>query len=69
VPEILLSGHHGETAKWKRREALKRTLERRPDLAEALRGSREWTKDELKIWDEFAQQPKSNGASGLNSKE
>ncbi len=32
VPEILLSGNHQEVAKWKRRESLRRTLERRPDL-------------------------------------
>lgn len=32
VPEVLLSGHHAEVRKWRRREALERTLERRPDL-------------------------------------
>jgi tRNA (guanine37-N1)-methyltransferase len=32
VPPVLLSGHHGEIARWRRREALKRTLERRPEL-------------------------------------
>jgi tRNA (guanine37-N1)-methyltransferase len=32
VPTVLLSGHHGEVAKWRRRERLRRTLERRPDL-------------------------------------
>jgi tRNA (guanine37-N1)-methyltransferase len=32
VPPLLLSGHHAEIAKWRRREALKRTLERRPEL-------------------------------------
>ncbi len=32
VPDILLSGHHGEVARWRRRHALRRTLERRPDL-------------------------------------
>jgi tRNA (guanine37-N1)-methyltransferase len=32
VPEVLLSGHHGEVARWRRREALRRTFERRPDL-------------------------------------
>jgi tRNA (guanine37-N1)-methyltransferase len=32
VPAVLLSGHHGEVAKWRRREQLRRTLERRPDL-------------------------------------
>jgi len=35
VPPVLLSGHHGEVARWRRREALRRTLERRPDLLEA----------------------------------
>ncbi|MFO8149409.1 MAG: tRNA (guanosine(37)-N1)-methyltransferase TrmD [Trueperaceae bacterium] len=32
VPEVLRSGHHAEVARWRRREALRRTLERRPDL-------------------------------------
>jgi tRNA (guanine37-N1)-methyltransferase len=32
VPDILLSGHHGEVAKWRRRQRLLRTADRRPDL-------------------------------------
>ena len=32
VPPILLSGNHGEVERWRRREALRRTRERRPDL-------------------------------------
>ena len=32
VPEVLLSGHHRQIEEWRRREALKRTLRRRPDL-------------------------------------
>jgi tRNA (guanine37-N1)-methyltransferase len=32
VPEVLLSGNHQEIRRWRRREALKRTLHRRPDL-------------------------------------
>jgi tRNA (guanine37-N1)-methyltransferase len=32
VPEVLVSGNHSEIALWRRREALKRTLTRRPDL-------------------------------------
>jgi len=32
VPEILLSGHHAEIAKWRRRQAILRTARRRPDL-------------------------------------
>ncbi|MEI7772319.1 MAG: tRNA (guanosine(37)-N1)-methyltransferase TrmD, partial [Chloroflexales bacterium] len=32
VPAVLTSGHHGEVARWRRRERLRRTLARRPDL-------------------------------------
>ncbi|NLW16872.1 MAG: tRNA (guanosine(37)-N1)-methyltransferase TrmD [Firmicutes bacterium] len=32
VPEVLLSGHHGKIATWRRQESLRRTWERRPDL-------------------------------------
>ncbi len=34
VPEVLLSGNHAEIARWRRRQSLLRTLERRPDLLE-----------------------------------
>ena len=34
VPEVLLSGDHAAVDRWRRREALRRTLERRPDLLE-----------------------------------
>ena len=34
VPPVLLSGNHGEVDRWRRREALRRTLQRRPDLLE-----------------------------------
>lgn len=36
VPEILLSGHHGNIAKWRRQQSLLRTLQRRPDLLSNL---------------------------------
>lgn len=32
VPEVLLSGHHGKVAQWRREQSLRRTRERRPDL-------------------------------------
>jgi tRNA (guanine37-N1)-methyltransferase len=32
VPDVLLSGHHAQVAAWRRRQALQRTRERRPDL-------------------------------------
>jgi tRNA (guanine37-N1)-methyltransferase len=35
VPQVLLSGNHAEIARWRRREQLRRTLQRRPDLLAA----------------------------------
>ena len=35
APDVLRSGNHAEINRWRRRESLKRTLERRPDLLEA----------------------------------
>lgn len=32
VPDVLLSGHHGEIRRWRKRQAVQRTLERRPEL-------------------------------------
>ena len=34
VPEVLLSGNHGEIRRWRLKQALGRTAERRPDLLE-----------------------------------
>jgi tRNA (guanine37-N1)-methyltransferase len=34
VPEVLLSGHHANQARWRREASLRRTYERRPDLLE-----------------------------------
>jgi tRNA (guanine37-N1)-methyltransferase len=50
VPPILLSGNHAEIAKWRRRESLRRTLERRPELldkANLLKSDRKML-DEIK---------------------
>lgn len=41
VPDVLLSGHHGNIAKWRREQSLKRTLLRRPELLEAAQLSKE----------------------------
>jgi tRNA (guanine37-N1)-methyltransferase len=37
VPQVLLSGNHSEIGLWRRREALRRTYQRRPDLLEKTR--------------------------------
>jgi tRNA (guanine37-N1)-methyltransferase len=38
VPDILLSGHHAEVEKWRRKQALERTRRRRPDLLDDRSG-------------------------------
>jgi tRNA (guanine37-N1)-methyltransferase len=35
IPEILLSGHHEKIRKWRKEQALRATLEKRPDLLES----------------------------------
>lgn len=45
VPEMLLSGHHANVKRWRNKESLIRTLERRPDLLEG----RVLSKEE-KLW-------------------
>jgi tRNA (guanine37-N1)-methyltransferase len=52
VPDVLMSGHHAEIERWRRRQRLERTLERRPDLmaaadlsADERRDLNEWIKE------------------------
>lgn len=49
VPEVLLSGHHQNVDKWRRKQSIKRTNERRPDMLE----NAELTKDDLKYIEEL----------------
>jgi len=37
VPEVLLSGHHAEVRRWRKKAALARTLDRRPELLDDAR--------------------------------
>lgn len=39
IPEVLLSGHHGKIARWRRDEAFRRTARNRPDLIERYEAS------------------------------
>ena len=57
VPEVLLSGDHARVARWRRAQALRRTIARRPDLL-ALRGG--LSTDDQKVLDEF---PEVRGSS------
>lgn len=50
VPEVLRSGDHGRIARWRRAQALRRTLDARPDLIERRGGL---TADDRRLLDEF----------------
>lgn len=49
VPDVLISGHHGMVAAWRREQALRRTLERRPELLETA-ALTEAEREKLRIW-------------------
>jgi tRNA (guanine37-N1)-methyltransferase len=49
VPEVLRSGDHARIDRWRRAHALRRTLERRPDLL----GGRDLTAEERSLLAEF----------------
>jgi tRNA (guanine37-N1)-methyltransferase len=51
VPEVLRSGDHGRIERWRRAQALRRTIERRPDLL----GDRDLTAEERALLAEFPQ--------------
>ena len=49
VPEVLTSGNHARIRRWRLKESLRRTLERRPDLLEG----RQFTEEELALLEEI----------------
>ncbi len=53
VPEMLLSGHHAHIEAWRKKEALRRTYERRPDMLESY----EWSDEEKKLLEEIKRDP------------
>ena len=55
VPEILVSGNHGAVRRWRLKESLRRTLERRPDLI----ADRPASPEERQLLDELAAEGES----------
>jgi tRNA (guanine37-N1)-methyltransferase len=55
VPEVLMSGHHAEIEKWRLKQSLGRTAERRPDLL----ADRQLTKQEARLLAEYQQEQAS----------
>ncbi len=56
IPDILLSGHHDMVARWRRKEALRKTRQRRPDLFAKLDLS---SKQDVKILKELDEEEKA----------
>jgi tRNA (guanine37-N1)-methyltransferase len=56
VPEVLLSGNHDAIARWRRREALRATLKKRPDLL----ATAELTDEDRKILEELKRETGRN---------
>ena len=52
VPEILLSGHHQKIDKWRKEQAIKITLEKRPDLIKKYN----FSQDEKKILEKLIEE-------------
>ncbi len=53
VPAVLLSGHHGNVARWRRDEAIRRTVRNRPELAAEL-DPEKLDKHDRKLLDELS---------------
>jgi tRNA (guanine37-N1)-methyltransferase len=60
VPEILLTGNHEEIRKWRRREALKRTWQKRPDLLQKKTLSAE----DMRFLSEIRQEEEKHNGEG-----
>jgi len=59
VPEVLLSGHHEQIRRWRRKEALRRSVARRPDLlAEAM-----LTAEDRRLLEEITDEGANDGPS------
>jgi tRNA (guanine37-N1)-methyltransferase len=55
VPDVLMSGHHAEIEKWRLKQSLGRTAERRPDLL----ANRQLTKQEARLLAQYQQEQAS----------
>lgn len=60
VPDVLLGGHHDQIRRWRLKQSLRRTLERRPDLLE----QRVFTDEERQLLEEILNEPGASESSG-----
>ncbi|NLL41982.1 MAG: tRNA (guanosine(37)-N1)-methyltransferase TrmD [Firmicutes bacterium] len=62
VPKVLLSGHHERIARYRLKEALRRTLERRPDLL----AKKDLSTEECRLLEELAAEYSAEGRVNSN---
>jgi len=60
VPDILLGGHHDQIRRWRLKQSLRRTRERRPDLLE----KRVFSDEERELLEEISNEPDAFESSG-----
>jgi tRNA (guanine37-N1)-methyltransferase len=63
VPDVLLSGHHENIRRWRAKQAIGRTWQKRPDLLEG----RALSKEQRTLLDEFISEQSSRDRSGAES--
>jgi tRNA (guanine37-N1)-methyltransferase len=56
VPDVLISGHHINVASWRRKQSLRRTWQRRPELLSKIELSNE-EKQWIKAWEQDPEAP------------
>lgn len=61
VPEVLLSGNHQAIARWRRKEALRRTVRRRPDLLRTA----ELDPEDRRLLEEVLREEQERGDCGV----
>ena len=71
VPDVLLSGHHANIERWRRKQSLQRTLQYRPDLLEKAELTREDQKmlDEIRIELREAEEARKEAAQHARAEE
>ncbi len=65
VPEVLLSGNHEKIRKWRLKQSLGRTWQRRPDLLDSL----ELTKEQQKLLTEYRREQELADNLGANNEQ
>jgi len=72
VPPVLLSGHHGNVARWRKKQAILRTRARRPDMYNALilpnktRAEKKFLAEVEAEWEEYCREQGSAAAETMD---